>query len=34
MKVFLVEPQMTMSNVEYANQFNGEIIQQFIQYGI
>ncbi|MDE6313760.1 MAG: TIR domain-containing protein [Lachnospiraceae bacterium] len=34
MKVFIVEPRMTMAKADYANQFNAEVIQQLMQYGI
>lgn len=34
MKVFIVEPRMTMTEEDYANQFNNEVVQQLIQYGI
>lgn len=34
MKVFIIEPRMTMTEVGYANQFNEEVLQQLKQYGI
>ena len=34
MKVFIIEPRITMTEANYANQFNGEVVQQLMQYGI
>lgn len=34
MKVFIIEPRMTMAEVNYANQFNVEVVQQLTRYGI
>lgn len=34
MKVFIIEPQMTMTEADYANQFNDEVVRQLMQYGV
>ena len=34
MKVYIIEPQMTMKEEEDANQFNDEVVRQLMQYGI
>lgn len=34
MKVFIIEPQMTMIEIDYANRFNGEVVRQLMQYGV
>ncbi len=34
MKVFIIEPRMTMAEVKYANEFHDEVVRQLMQYGV
>ncbi len=34
MKVFIINPQMTMTEVDDADRFNTEVVQQLMQYGV
>lgn len=34
MKVFIIEPRMTMAEIKYANEFHDEVVRQLMQYGV